>query len=102
MRLSGWKRIGIVVSVAWILGAGIYTYEKLINSDLNYFMVVINDCLDEHHDANECTKQGYKYLDGARASDLMMASIVGIVPVPFAWGFAYLMLFTVRWIRRGF
>ena len=30
-RLSGWKRIGIIVSVVWILGAGIFTYNIVMN-----------------------------------------------------------------------
>jgi hypothetical protein len=31
MKLSGWKRIGIIASVIWILGAGAYTYESEID-----------------------------------------------------------------------
>jgi hypothetical protein len=27
MKLNGWKRIGIIVSVIWILGAAAYTYD---------------------------------------------------------------------------
>jgi hypothetical protein len=31
-RLGGWNRIGIIVSVVWILGAGIYTYEWMADN----------------------------------------------------------------------
>lgn len=30
MKLNGWKRIGIIASVIWILGAGAYTYDSEI------------------------------------------------------------------------
>jgi hypothetical protein len=31
MKLNGWKRIGIIASVVWILGAGVYTYDSRID-----------------------------------------------------------------------
>ncbi len=31
-RLNGWQRIGIIVSVVWILGAGIYTYKWIADN----------------------------------------------------------------------
>ena len=30
------------------------------------------------------------------------SAIVALVPIPLAWGFCYLALFLVRWIKRGF
>jgi hypothetical protein len=30
MKLNGWERIGIIVSVIWILGAAAYTYDSEI------------------------------------------------------------------------
>ena len=29
-KLNGWKRVGIIASVVWILGAGAYTYDSEI------------------------------------------------------------------------
>lgn len=31
MKLDGWKRIGIIASVIWIIGAGAYTYDAEID-----------------------------------------------------------------------
>jgi hypothetical protein len=30
------------------------------------------------------------------------AALVAFVPVPLGWGFAYLLFFLVRWVKRGF
>ena len=30
------------------------------------------------------------------------ATIIALVPVPFAWGLVYLVIFLVRWVKRGF
>jgi len=37
-----------------------------------------------------------------RPYERLDAVLMAVVPVPFAWGFAYLALFLRRWIMRGF
>jgi hypothetical protein len=66
MKLNGWKRIGIIASVVWILGAGIRTYISEINS-ASEFIVSTHVACDSYlagktGDAwtigfNECNKQ---------------------------------------------
>jgi len=34
MKLDGWKRIGILASVVWIVGAGLYTHGTTEESDI--------------------------------------------------------------------
>jgi hypothetical protein len=34
MRIDGWKRIGIIASVAWILGVGLYTFTTTRHSEI--------------------------------------------------------------------
>jgi hypothetical protein len=43
-------------------------------------------------------KQTMSDLKGIRVE----AATVALVPVPLAWGFVYLALFLLRWIKRGF
>ena len=64
---SRWKRIGIVASVVWIFGTGIFTL-----------------CLGR-----------------LTTGELVAQAIVAFVPVLLGWGFIYLVLFLVRWIRRA-
>lgn len=33
-KLNGWKRIGIVASIVWIVGAGLYTQTLLQNESM--------------------------------------------------------------------
>lgn len=72
MKLNGWKRIGIIASVVWILGAGLTSLAEL------------------------------DYLAGTPSSDWSAAAFVTFAPVPLGWGFVYLVLFLVRWVKRGF
>ena len=68
--------------------------------------VVIESCIDTNRMAgiatNACLKEGEKYAADSLPSDRAWAATVALVPVPFAWGFVYLSIFIVGWVRRGF
>jgi hypothetical protein len=72
MKLNGWKRIGIIASVVWILGAGVYTYDSEMDRANDYITSTFLNCESNWVGAGD------------------------------AWGFAYLVLFIVRWVKRGF
>jgi hypothetical protein len=107
-KLNGWKRIGIIASVVWILGAGAYTYDSQIDSASKIIASTHVEC-----DSNltsetrvtgfdECNKEASDSLGIAYKNAWIAAAILAFVPVPLGWGFTYLILFLVRWVRRGF
>jgi len=106
MKLNGWKRIGIVASIVWILGAGIYTLKATGNTDEKRASEIIQSCIEggpytkEFDDA--CGRRGADYLRETGTSEWVEAASVALIPVPLGWGLTYLILFLVRWIRRGF
>lgn len=112
MRLNGWKRIGIVGSVVWILGAGYYTLSSAGNRDAEFASSLTLECEKGNAEAHgvpgsyagstECDKLSTDYLAETRNSEWEEAAVVAFVPVPLGWGFGYLMLFVFRWIKRGF
>jgi hypothetical protein len=171
MKLNGWKRIGIIVSVIWILGAGAYTYDSEIDQaslpisrtylscDSAAKAPTSRDVLDQIAagdaggqpplprkatdsapepgtvpmppgaissdslpvtpppgytvevpvppggvlaDSRDCHKQAEDSLTLAVKNARLDASLVALVPVPLGWGITYLVLFLVRWVKRGF
>ncbi len=107
-RLGGWKRIGIIASVVWILGAGIYTFTTLDHDELQLRYEEARDMkgspewlLLRLHRALFSND----YLAEAYPPDVSpwpeTAFVVG-GSVPLGWGFAYLVLFLVRWVKWGF
>ena len=111
MKLNGWKRIGIVVSVVWILGAGVHTYDSEIDRASEFIASTHIACdsylMGKTGDAwttgfNECNKQADDSLALALTNARLEGAFVALVPVPLGWGFTYLVLFLVRWVRRGF
>ncbi|HEV2417183.1 MAG TPA: hypothetical protein VGX94_05230 [Terriglobia bacterium] len=113
MKLNGWKRIGIIASVAWILGAGMYTYESGLDSAVGLGTVMSQSCdqgrdrversgSDWEREWRECRKNGDEAVSLGVTNAEISAALVAFVPVPLGWGFAYLVLFLMRWVRCGF
>ncbi len=97
---SRWKKIGVIASIIWILGAGIYTLKVTNDADMRFAFVMWQACLEKQVGENECEQLKQAILDGRLPSERMEAAIVAFVPVSLAWGFIYLVLFLVRWFRR--
>ena len=78
---SRWRRIGIIASVVWILGMGIYflkaTYDQSVRLNV------------QHTTAQEFSIA------------LIVGAILAFVPVLLFWGFIYLVIFLVRRITRA-
>jgi hypothetical protein len=102
MKLSAWKRIGIIASVVWMLGAGLKTYGSMNAACVGVASIEERSCEESspHSNWDKCFKQFQDRV--ATCNAWPEAVVVAIVPVPFAWGFVYLILFLVRWVKRGF
>lgn len=105
--MSGWRRIGIVVSAVWILGAGLYTLDRRTNAAIHFGSQTTLMCEGYYdpggpHWSAACDKDGMDAMNVAIAQGRADAAMVALIPVPLGWGFAYLVLFLVRWIKRGF
>jgi hypothetical protein len=102
MRPIRWKRIGIVTSSVWILGAGIYTFEATSDADVRTASGLTLSCEESHNGrgSDECDKRSTDYLDEVRPSEGMKAALIALVPVPLVWVAIYLGLFLVRWRRK--
>jgi len=110
MRLGGWHRIGIVLSVLWAIGAGFYQRNADIRradefSQLSFNICAENERIRQRRDPNysgTCTDQAvgaYQiYLHGSWGNVAFLA----IAPIPVAWGLIYLILAVVRWVGAGF
>ena len=72
-RLKGWQRIGIVLSVIWLIVGPVW--GLILVHNLLWFVGV---------------------------SDPYVAATFALLPIPFLWLFLYIVVWTVRWVRRGF
>jgi hypothetical protein len=103
MKLNGWKRIGIVASVVWILGAGGYTYYSQTNEIARLASSETQTCLtlltDQPGRAAECQKRGDDYRK-ALPQVKYFALGAAAVPVFAGWIVAFLVVRVGGWARR--
>ncbi|HVA16823.1 MAG TPA: hypothetical protein VMV59_03815 [Candidatus Dormibacteraeota bacterium] len=150
IELNGWKRLGILVSFAWIIGAGFYTVSSIQDNNGAVNVMIHRSCENNADTVRrESARRAYQYsnsqiaasprdfshdaaiqqslqdaIDAAETvygnsiescdSQMMdavkaqtpaadeTAAAVALVPVPFGWAFAYLLLLLARWVKRGF
>lgn len=99
-RLNGWQRIGIVLSVVWLI-VGSYWSQHLL---FNPIYSAHTNCLNHPaiKDAAVCYQMFEEQLANAVEQRLAMVALVGLAPIPIAWLLVWGLVALVRWIRRGF
>ena len=103
MRLNGWQRIGIVLSIVWAVGAAIHTRNDELDTwkrgtSLDYTLCMAGKQVDWPKCLAELTATLKK------GSDPYWSNIAfaAFGPVLAGWIVAYLLLWIFRWVRRGF
>ena len=105
-KLNIWHRLGIVASVLWFVGGGIwqrtsdvarasdmmgFTYRTCTESAALKNIYNFTPCMDE------ATKQFELFLEGSWGNVAFMA----IVPIALGWLGAYFILWVTRWVLAG-
>ena len=114
IRVNGWQRIGVVLSLLWVIfvcGLGGYEYIQG-PSDMHYFIGTVKA------DATSAPAKNSDKPKGGKPRILSFEEFAGppairtfmfgrfitalIVPLVFGWVIAYLCIFVVRWVAAGF
>jgi hypothetical protein len=87
MRLNGWHWLGIVLSVLWVLVGNVWLHHVLLERDEAY---------------RSCLAAMTRRLFQCEAPDHIGRDTLffTLVAVPLAWFLVYIVVWTVRWIRR--
>jgi len=105
-KLNGWKRLGIIASVAWILASFVCTLvvvDDALKATASGFTLRCEEAPDGSlRGSAKCDALSTEYLAKTEYEPWIEATVVAFVPVPLGWGFAYVVLFLVRWVKRGF
>ncbi len=105
MRLGGWQRVGIVLSVAWMLGAGYYQRTADIERAANVASAAYDVCdfANSHlGDKRDCSLESKQSFDLQLEGSWGNVAIISFVPIPLAWLAIYLAVKIWWWIRKGF
>lgn len=107
IHLNRWQRIGIVVSLIWILGSVIYVRIFQVDQAHTSFQFSLRACYTStqtDQDRKACVEEaGNKYgellsLDSLKLGDIAFGSIG---PVIAGWLLIFLIIRIVRWVNAG-
>jgi hypothetical protein len=124
LRLNGWQRIGIVLSVTWFIGCmGLVVFWEVqsiddtfslmlkgCNDTINVFDKMRPNVTDEEYAASRASYVGcqdsaraiYQSSFGALRHERHDLALLNLAAIAFVWLFAWLAIGTTRWIKAGF
>src|SRR5690242_2663196 len=101
MRLSGWQRIGIGLTIVWIVVAGLYTRNEDVARAENFVNFAYKVCTDSKmisHDADlssckaEKTKNLAIWMEGSNGN----VAFATLAPIPFGWLAGFILIYAWR------
>jgi hypothetical protein len=107
MRLTGWQRIGIAISIVWALAVGIQTHNEDVASADNFAKFTYKVCSDSKTVAHEtdlssCEKERSDDLKKWMESDTKNALFAALAPIPFGWLAGFILIYVARAQFIGF
>jgi hypothetical protein len=102
-KLNGWQRIGVVLSVLWMVGASLYVQTDRTDRAYKFANSMMSLCLDMVSPSpKDCTSDYSHNVKIALNPFWPDAVILAIVPIPITWLLVYIIIGIVRWVRAGF
>ncbi len=102
MKLNRWQRIGVVISILWILGSAIYVRNAQVDVATSSAQYIQKMCLEmEGAQSEDCSKEFHKnYVDFLRPnwSDI---ALTAFAPVVLGWLLVLIIIRVFRWIKAG-
>src|SRR5262249_37071024 len=113
MRHNGWQRIGLVVSIVWVLAGGLWGNKIALDAAGRLTRVQLNAWVAENkvrfgaHGTyaqvwSRCWRQSQANFTRNAEGHWRFAALFAFVPLPIAWLLAYALVYLVRWTRAGF
>ena len=103
MRLNGWQRIGVVLSIIWAVGAAEYERDRQIEQGNELAEFRYRLCMEtKSANANSCSEKLGKDLKKAVEPFWGNIAFYSLAPVVAGWVVIYLIIIIVRWVKTGF
>ena len=106
MRLGGWQRVGVVLSVLWVIFAAIYLQVTVNESNAKTRAMYYGWCMEDST-AGKLPKSTDCYAYAASqmvpdSANWWVFPLLAMVPLTVAWIFVYVVVWVTRWVRAGF
>ena len=103
MRVNGWQRVGVVLSVLWAIGAAIYIRSAQVQNANSLFQMKFSACLNEKSATIEACSNKVSLQNAMNVTTYWPdVAFFAFSPVIAGWLVAYIALKTFRWVNVGF
>ena len=113
--MSGWQRIGVIISVLWLMGLPVYLLIDMYRESTKYTDLLEDVCVATRNSpegaqtlTEECFRNAivaggneFRTLVAQTFKDVFLWIIL-LGPIALLWLVGWIVLGTVRWVRRGF
>lgn len=106
MKLNRWQRIGVVLSVVWVLGAAYYERNRQMESGQTWMEISSQNChgynaLAKDIPKKDCSKEWDRAFQIHMIPQWENIAFVSLTPIPIGWGIVFLFIRIYRWIKAG-
>ncbi|MDB6063326.1 MAG: hypothetical protein JWM78_3429 [Verrucomicrobiaceae bacterium] len=94
MRLNGWQRFGIFLSIVWVISAVFHQHNEDFAQAQSFASLAFKACanskyLDRSPDLSQCESEKTGNINVFMKDDVGNALLIALLPLPFAWIAAY-------------
>jgi hypothetical protein len=102
VNLNRWQRIGVVISVLWILGSSIHVRNSQVESAIDSVTRIHQMCMDaEGVQSKNCSEQFEKNHTIFLKPNWTDVAFTAFVPVLLGWFLILIIIRVYRWIKAG-
>jgi hypothetical protein len=104
MRLKVWHRLGIVLSVAWVLGGGGWQATQMSRFAAEQGELTYSLCYSGPHPSSPevvCELQAQRTRDAYRQGLWTDVAVRTFLPLALAWAAVFLAIWVTRWVLAG-
>jgi hypothetical protein len=101
-RLNKWQRLGIVLSLAWAIGAYLTITKIQYDAAARQVAVTHRLCAEAKALSKDldCAKEEDKTWNNWTDNTAIYAIVIAIFPIPFGWVFADIVVWAIDRIRK--
>ena len=99
MRMNGWQRVGLALSIAWAIGAGVHTRNADVELAQTLAKFDYERCTS---DFSSCNREREREIETWMQGSAGKVAFAALAPIPFGWLAAFILLYFGRAQIIGF
>ena len=102
MKLNRLQRIGIVISILWVLGAAYYERTSEMDSGQRFLDWSYQTCIESKISTpDSCLAEMNKNFDIWMKPNWGNIGFIALGPIPLGWLFVFIIIRVYQWVKAG-